>query len=220
MQSSGKVVLFDIDYTLFDTSRFRDKLYEELSSLPGISGATVEEIGTRAYQNVRKELGYFNPEEFIQELSKGLNGIVSAEDIKRSIWSEGKFKECLYDETIPVLIALEKVATIGIFSKGHDLFQRSKLNQIAHFFDEQHIHIAVNKDIMFEKVLKKYQGEKLFLVDDALDILHKAKNLREDIVTVWVKRGIFAAVQKPIPGFEPNVTVENLRGIEKIIDRN
>lgn len=213
-------MLFDIDYTLFDVDLFRKKLYDDLASTLGMDRVKIEKLGTVAYGDLRRALGYFNPVLFLKVLRKKLDTNISEKVINSVIWEEKKFYACLYPETLEVVTKVAKGATIGIFSKGYDAFQRAKLLKIAHFFEEQHIHINVSKKAMLQDVLDKYKDVQLYLIDDALEVLYGAKMKNKDIVTIWVKRGRYAVNQEPIAGFAPDVTVDNLRGIVRIISNN
>lgn len=216
---TSKVVLFDIDNTLFNTKRFRFALYKSIDKI--IKGKRGKKPSQAVYQNIRQELGYFDPEKFVAQIVKEHNIAESKKLIEETIWNKKNFEEGLYSETKQVLTQLAKRGIdVGIFSKGYTSFQKAKLAVIADLFTSEHIHIAVDKDIIFPKVIEKYKVQKLFLVDDALDVLYKAKKLRDDIFTIWVKRGIFAKVQKPIAGFEPDAIVKNLRRIVSIIEAN
>ncbi len=151
-----KIVLFDIDYTLFDTAQFRDS-------------------GLKTYK--------------------------------------------LYEEVGDVLGKLSELAEIGIYSQGEDVFQREKLKQtlIHNKFAEENIHIFISKDDNLGSVVSKYKDRDIFLVDDKLAVLHLAKNLDENVFTIWVKRGPFALNQQDISGFTPDATVEDLREIVPIV---
>lgn len=125
-------------------------------------------------------------------------------------------KYVLYDEVVSVLVRLGEVAELGIFSEGELTHQKKKLikTEVKHYFDERHVHIVTSKNDVIKELLEKYEGKKdLFLVDDKLTILHKAKTYTPSVFTIWVKRGIYAMNQQPIKGFTPDVTVENLAEI-------
>ncbi len=154
-----KIVLFDIDYTLFDTAQFKDS-------------------GLKTYK--------------------------------------------LYEEVGDVLGKLSELAEIGIYSQGENVFQREKLKQtlIHNHFQENNVHIFAAKDENIGSVLDKYKDRDIFFVDDKLGVLHLAKNLDENVFTIWVKRGPFALNQQDISGFTPDATVENLSEIASIINNN
>lgn len=217
MKMKQKVVLFDIDYTLFDTEQFRDKLYKGLED---VLEQKVQDAGTGIYKDIRKELGYFNPNLFLKRLAKHLKREADKEALRNVIWDEVAMRACIYPETEGTIEQLAKEALIGIFSKGFNTFQRAKLIAIKHFLDDQHIHVTVNKETRLPKLIKKYEGKRLYLVDDALDILSIAKKLDTNIFTIWVKRGRFAEMQEPIEGFVPDAIVLNLRTVVKIVTKN
>lgn len=148
-------------------------------------------------------------------------------DIDYTLFDTGVFKESLltsynlYEEVIDMLIRVGRIARLGIFSEGELDFQRTKLlktDVIQHFLDEN-IHIVDSKDMMIREVLARYKDEDVYLIDDKLPILHAAKQIKNDIKTVWVKRGIYAENQKPIPGFKPNYVVMNLSDIARIVQQ-
>ena len=219
MIDKKKVVLFDIDYTLFDTEDFRKNLYKNISQAVGEDINKIEPIGKSIYAKLRKKYGYFNPAEFIKNFKGYMKNDVDFSAVEESIWNEEAFRRCIYKEVDDILSEIKKIAQVGIFSKGHDRFQRAKLKTIEHFLEIKHIHIVVDKYANLPQIINKYAKHKLYLVDDELEALHFASKLRSDVFTIWVKRGRYAAEQKPIPGFTPNLVVTNLRKIVKIIGR-
>lgn len=211
-----KVILFDIDYTLFDTAAFRERLF---NSILGVLEQKASLSGNLQvmYDEVSKELGYFNPKVFSEKLAKKIKREDDAKIIKEAIFAEENFKGGLYKESLNVLEQLSKIAIIGIFSRGHSEFQKKKIDAITHLLDTKHIHIIVDKHVSLPKIIKRYKNENLYLVDDALDVLYAAWKLKNEIVTIWVKRGRFALDQKPIAGFKPSAIVENLEEVMLVI---
>lgn len=151
-----KIVLFDIDYTLFDTDSFKNTNLQ---------------------------------------------------------------KHSVYQEVHEVLDDLSKCAKLGIFSEGQLEFQKNKLIKtgIKKYFGEEYIHIVEKKDIELENILLKYQGHLIILIDDKLTVLRDAKNILSSVYTIWVKRGIYAKVQKPIENFVPYATIDNLKDLISIV---
>ncbi len=205
-----KTVLFDIDYTLFNTEEYRKNLYSTLSSNLGYDKNTLDTIGHEIYEVVKKEQGYFDPKIFSEQLAFKIGKKEDAATIKEAIWDTKHFSNNLYEETGEILKILSKRATIGIFSQGYDEFQRAKLLAIKDFFQQEHIHITLNKHTSLPTLFKQYKENSLYLVDDALDVLHTAKKLRNDITVIWVKRGKYAKLQSPIEGFVPDAIIETL----------
>ena len=154
----NKIVLFDIDYTLFDTATFKD------SSLTNYS---------------------------------------------------------LYDEIVPVLESLKDVSELGIFSKGDDFFQNTKLKEtgIGDFFQRENIHIFEDKDINLENVINKYIELQIYIVDDRLATLYNAKTINPLVATIWVKRGPFAQDDTLLTNFTPDNTIVNLEEVVEIVSK-
>src|SRR5581483_1360093 len=147
-------------------------------------------------------------------------------DIDYTLFNTGLLKQTnlqefsLYAETNDVLKQLAPHAILGIFSEGKIEWQIKKLKttSIHHVFEKEHTHIVEKKFEVAEEILKKYRkSDKIFLVDDKLTFLYQAKQLLPSICTIWVKRGEYAEVQTPIPGFTSDYTVYNLQEIIPLI---
>ncbi|MDP3941711.1 MAG: sugar phosphate nucleotidyltransferase [bacterium] len=151
-----KVVLFDIDYTLFDTKLFKES---------------------------------------------GLKTFSVYEEASESLGDIGAYAE------------------LGIFSEGETQFQKEKLSQTAidSYFQGEHTHIVAKKYDSLIDVLSKYKDASLYLVDDKLEVLYRAKKFKPDCYTIWMKRGPFATKQQAIEGFSPDATIEDLRMVLGIV---
>jgi phosphoglycolate phosphatase-like HAD superfamily hydrolase len=128
----------------------------------------------------------------------------------------------LYDEVLQVLKKLNETVELGIFSKGEEAFQKTKLykTDIKHLFNEENVHIFDDKDINLNTVLNKYKEFKIFLVDDRLDVLSAAKKHNPAVFCIWVKRGPFAENEQNPQNFSPDATIENLSSLDIIISQN
>lgn len=125
----------------------------------------------------------------------------------------------IYDEVPEVLEKLSEIALLGIFSEGKLLLQQTKLQKtkIQGYFIEAHTHIVEKKDASIEEVLKLYKNNILYLVDDKLTVLHQASLLLPGIITVWVKRGIYAQKQQPIKNFAPHAIIDSLQELIPLV---
>lgn len=149
-------------------------------------------------------------------------------DIDYTLFDTAFFKQSglsehrIYKEVMQVLESLSKIAMLGIFSKGENEFQKTKLKKtgMIKFFEENNIHIFDDKDVNLIGVLEKYKDSKIFLVDDKLGILYSAKKHTLQVFTIWVKRGPFAEIQKPIKGFSPDAEIKNLSEVVGIVRQN
>lgn len=215
-----KIVLFDIDYTLFNTELLRENLYGKLAEDLGYEKNELENIGRDIYEEMAGQLGFFDPKRFAQKLARKINRQSETEKIEKALWDRQNFEGNFYEEVEEVLKALSRLVKVGIFSKGYDQFQRAKLVAIEHLLKKEHTHITVSKHIMLPELLAMYETNKLYIVDDALDILYEAKKLNKDLFAIWIKRGRYAEKQKPIAGFKPDATVLDLKDIVSIVKAN
>src|SRR5438309_3651810 len=100
---SGKVVLFDIDYTLFDTDLFRKKLYHALSEALKQSTEDTKVLGQSVYDEIRKETGYFEPTVFVNKLFAKLKTDADRNEVRKAVWNKQNFRDCIYEETSSVV---------------------------------------------------------------------------------------------------------------------
>jgi len=63
------IILFDIDFTLFNTDCFRDNLEKELGQVLKISQKELNQIHTKYFKFLEKSTD-FNPDNFVRFLGK------------------------------------------------------------------------------------------------------------------------------------------------------
>lgn len=151
--------------------------------------------------------------------------IVVLFDIDYTLFNTDIFKSSelkthsIYDEVPEVLEKLSQIALLGIFSEGKLLLQQTKLEKtkIKGYFIEEHTHIVEKKDTSIEEVLKLYKNNTLYLVDDKLTVLYHASLLVPSIITVWVKRGMYAQKQQPIKNFTPHAIIDSLQELIPLV---
>lgn len=195
----NKIVLFDIDHTLFNTVKFVEGVYQKNS------------------QNITRKDFY----EFLNGIKIGLSDFSGSNSIENKIlqdlWSDAASENNLYDETKEVLSEISKQALLGIYSKGDKKYQETKIQAIKHFFKEENIHIAEDKYIIFSEIARQYGNYQIFVVDDILEVLFAAKQTNKDVCTILVKRPVYAEAylknQAPIESFSPDLIVNNLSEI-------
>ena len=221
MQINKKIVLFDIDYTLFDMEKFRIKMFGEIIKKTRHERiSNLEYLLRNAYFIYREESRTFDPKAFTKYLVRKLKIRVEPEILENAITKQDIFLGNLYEETKETVEALSrnKLQKIGIFSGGEINFQKKKIKEIEDYFHKEHIHIFAFKNKKLLSIVKRYKRDKLYIIDDHLEILHFAKKSNKSIFTVWIKRGRFAVDHKGIIGFAPDATIVNLREVVKIID--
>lgn len=214
-----KIILFDIDYTLFNTAAFRQRLYKSIASALGYKLEECSDSLQNIYDEITAETGFFEPKIFSFQLARKLGREKDKVLIEKAIFARSNFKNGLYHESLEVIERLSRIGIVGIFSRGYNSFQRNKINSVKHLLDEKHIHIIIDKHKSLPDILAKYKSFRLYIIDDALDVLYNAWKLRKDVVTIWVKRGRYAMNQAPISGFNPNKVISNLKEAISVIEK-
>lgn len=205
------------------------------STMPGVIIGRNVTIGpsTVVMENIEDDTKYYTKfagivsKKNILRQAQDLQKPVVLFDIDYTLFDTGRFKDSqlqdynIYQEVMGVLMQLSSLASLGIFSKGENEFQKTKLKKtgMVKFFKENNIHIFDDKDANLINVLEKYNDSRLFLIDDKLGILYSAKKHTSQIFTIWVKRGPYAQKQGKIPGFKPDAEVENLEEVISIIGK-
>lgn len=214
-----KLIILDLDNTLFDSTSFRTKLFQKIGKTLG-RGTEVEKIVLLCqgiYESLIGEFGLFDPDIFLEKLLLKIRKQNKREEIMKLIFDSKSLKTHLHQDVMSTLTTLSSVGEIGIFSQGEARLQQAKLAPLVHLLRSDRIHITRDKKSQMSKIFKSYKGYKIFFIDDMLPMLHQAKKIKSDIVTIWLKRGRYAQKQKPIFGFEPDAEVTDLRKIVKII---
>ena len=217
-----KVILFDIDYTLFDSSKFRKKLYSAIKiSLKKKDIHVPDEKLVNAYKVLRNEVPYFSPRIFAKKLGNEIGEKIDEDFLETEIFGSIIFNHNLYEEVLEVFKMLSKIEDleIGIFSTGEEKFQGQKINEIINLLNSKHIHIHLYKDDNLTTVVKKYKEMKLILVDDVLKILAKASSIDQDLITIWIERKEKSEFNKNdyIGDFKPSHEIKNLNEVVSII---
>lgn len=197
----NKVVLFDIDGTLFDPKLFLENLYKRLSEkfrLINFDEDTLKHLYLES-----KVQGYFKPDLLLPKL---LEHVVQKdkESLEGLFWDQEAIDECLYQDST-VVEAVGKLATPAIFSTGDDKFQRVKVLTFKNLLDEKNIFVYEDKLKGFTEVLEKFSGYKTYLVDDRLEILEEAKKINPSSFAILVNRQKFEARSDKIDALVGNL---------------
>lgn len=217
--NNKKIILFDIDYTLFDTTKFKKLVAEEIASIIHFPDKGFYELLEEVYYKARFD-NHFEPSLFPASLQEKVKTAIHDERIK-SIWfDKDLIKKALYPEAVRVLQELQTLQIpCGIFSTGNTEFQLAKISSLEDMLRTSHIHIFSNKDEKLSELLQDYRDYSLFLVDDFLSILEKGKKAHPDITTVWMKRGKFAEKVSLPTDFVPDATIMNLEELLPLVDK-
>lgn len=215
----SKVVLFDIDYTLFNTEKYRDSAFGKLATLLQYSIEDFIPVAMQTYDELREHAS-FDPALFTKQLLGHVSTSLSPEDLEKVWWEDNLFTSCLYSEAKGVLRALEKKdILLGIFSSGGSRLQHKKIKSIAHFFAKEDIHIHALKNEKVKSIMKQYESCDVFVVDDYIPVLIDTKAANSNAVTIWVRRGMLAEKSAVGKSFNPDIVITNLQELLSIFDK-
>jgi len=212
----NKVVLFDIDYTLFNVGAYKENIFLQLQKyFPDVNDFLA--IARDTYTEIRKD-GWFDVTRYTNQLLTHVASIVDKK-VLEDIWSEPMLlSDSIYPEAMDVLKDLtQQGVTLGIFSSGVVAFQKSKIAILSHFFQETNIHIYGLKDQNLSEVLQMYKNETIILIDDFIPVIEKAKQEKGDLIAIWIKRGKFGEHMNPSENFSPDFTEDDLQKIPHIV---
>lgn len=216
----NKLILFDIDNTLFDSPKYIKTFTAAIARELAVEYS--EEFQNSAWEAYRelREYSTFDPDLYAPILAKKLTRDLDISRIVSIIMDDGLITSCLYPEVLATFQKLQTLPlTLGIFSSGRSDLQQIKIRQFAHLMAEEHMHIVqVNKKEAVSKIFSQYVASTypVVFVDDLLPILEEAKKIMPKLVTVWSKRGRHLAEQKK-GKFNPDYTVTSMEELLAIV---
>ena len=214
----NNLILFDIDYTLFDTSFYRDEVAKVLKNkLPEFSEEQLRTTVEQTYYEIRQH-GNFSPRFFAEIFTHDKGHNLSVEEVEAIWWDPKILQGAIFPEVVEVLKKLKEVPNtiLGVFSTGHEKLQMEKIDPLLPYFDNKEIHIFETKDSHIEEVFQKHTEDTIFIIDDVLWVLEQAKEVNNSVVTIWMKRGLHAE-KTSVSTFTPDKTIENLSGLLGIV---
>lgn len=178
-----EIILFDIDYTLLDTSVSKRYYREKISKLANVS---VDDFILVEQEYKKKDSGFtdFHPNDYIEHVCKFYN--LNENSVRELFFSDDNFKDALYDDVVPILKTLSDKFNLGIFSEGFEDFQLTKLHKsgIMHFFEKDLTFIFRRK---LEEDSLALLPDNCFVIDDnpsVVEALAKTDNFK----TFWLNR--------------------------------
>ena len=202
-----EVILFDVDRTLIDTTKFKQKIKLKISQLLNIS---LEDFLKIEQGYVKKGEGFtdFIPQEYIKFLSNKFG--FDESKISKAFFDDDNFKDILYEDVLDCLKSLSKDYILGIFSESFKDFQMLKLHKtgLLPYFNQDLVFIFKRK--LTDDSLK-ILPENCFIVDDNLPVICALEETKR-FKPVWLNR-------KHVENTETGnfKTVFDLVGFEKIL---
>ncbi len=214
-----KIILFDIDHTLFDTNVFRDIIYKKLSKKLKLKyNEDFLKLIKKSEKITINKKKYFDPDFFMKTLINLTNSKLNQDHLKPEFWNNSNFEKSIYPEVISVFneIKKNKNVLIGIFSRGETKFQKKKIEILEGNLADEHVHIFINKLDEIDKIVNKYKDYQVLIVDNLLRVLEFSKKFSKKIITVYIRRlSSWDEVDRNI--FKPDFEIKNLRELLTII---
>lgn len=178
MIMNRKVILFDIDRTLFDADLFEEMIYQEISKATGLKNERINEMRMEFRSKIA---GYLVNDliDYISQKSK-----VNLDFLKKKLNDKNTHKEYIFNEVETVLNNLSKNNFLGIFSNGYYDYQIKKISSIVSFFKKDLVFITDGK--LENNFLKKIPEGSVIIEDDK-DIVKNLRNLNIFNV-IWLNR--------------------------------
>lgn len=178
-----KLILFDLDRTLFDTNRFIDLVRTRMANFTKKNEQIIKQLENK-YQQLCSKLA-FDPLHYSEFLSRELH-INTSEIVKQFTDFKNIYSESVFDEAVPVLeLCKKKKNRVGIFSEGNVDFQKMKINYsgLSSYVDHNHIYVFENKLALAS--IESLPSD-IFIVDDKLKVIDQLTE--HGIKSIWINR--------------------------------
>src|SRR5258706_8190942 len=221
--SKSKIILFDIDSTLFNARIYLELSFDKLSErIQRADKTAFNEILEESYEEMRHTVN-FSPKALVALIIGKLHfDSERAREMENVFWEEILFTSNIYSDVVKTLEILKKEndMRLGIFSTGDLYTQQQKIKTLKRFFNDEDIHIFPNKDIEFPRIINIYSSYNIYLVDDATKVLDEAKRQKKPISTIWIVRDPLLKDQKHVHAFTPQWSIDTLEGVLSIVRDN
>ncbi len=218
MLKNNKIVLFDIDHTIFDTDKYLKILNEKLSKELGYDGDEFIEKFKQIYVKIKKDSPYVMPEDLLEEILKHKKSKTNLKKLKEIFWEKKLYESCIYPDVDKAFSYLsDNDIKIGIFSTGTTKHQRIKIQSLKEYLSEKNIFISSQKIKIVKDTLHGYKDYFTYLIDDLPVVLHEAKKIDPNTFTIFIKRREPSATVVFPKDFIPDKVIENLDELIDII---
>lgn len=177
-----KIILFDIDRTIFDRDKFLGDFDNLLQNEFKLNDKELGEI-VGIYDEIKNDFGYFSYQayleriyELVPSLNKKLDYFFQQDNIEKYLFLDSE-----------ILFSLNDIR-IGVFSKGDISFQKKKIMKFLDILDENLVYIFHDKYKKLSEVINSNSKSEIYLVDDKIDVLIRAKGINSGLVTILVDR--------------------------------
>lgn len=214
----NKVVIFDVDHTLFDTDRYLEQIFINLKEvLPDMDDEEIVAAGKEAYIKLR-EINVFHPKRFAEILQKHINKIIDTDKVIRIIEDPTLLASCIYSDVYETLLALQKDnIQLAVFSTGDRDLQLGKIRAVNSFFQEKDIHIYELKDIEIPQLLEQYEEKDIYVIDDHVRVLAQFAKQHIASVRILIVRPSVGYHSEDNDNFIPEYRINELSEVLAIV---
>ncbi|MDQ2953306.1 MAG: HAD family hydrolase [Chloroflexota bacterium] len=199
------VFLLDVDNTLIDNDRVRERLTEATER---ILGPDLSKAYWEIYEGVREDLGFVDSLETLARFDER-HGLPSAEALDRAIL-DFPYADLRYPDALRVLAGLTRVGEPVILSDGDPVFQPLKIGRsgLAAAVGGN-VLVFTHKDEHLGDVARLFPADRYVAVDDKAAILASIKlHWKARVSTVHVLQGKYA--DDPYEGPRPDAVIESI----------
>lgn len=199
------VFLLDVDNTLIDNDRVRERLTEATER---ILGPDLSKAYWETYETVRNDLGFVDSLETLARTEEQ-RGDPSAGALDRAIL-DFPYADLRYPDALSVLAGLARVGEPVILSDGDPVFQPLKIGRsgLAAAVGGN-VLVFTHKEKHLEDVARLFPADRYVAVDDKAAILASIKlHWEERVSTVHVLQGKYA--DDPYEGPRPDAVIEGI----------
>lgn len=210
------VILFDFDYTLYDSFAFIEGKIDFYSQNFALPRDFVKEKEQEAADEIITHYGQFIHEEYAKEVAHLLGIPDRWQEIFDVSLQATLHKNAVYPETEGVLKGLQENFRLGVFSQGDIGLQKTKLEKsgLVSFFDPELVLIYEEKIFQIPQIAQTYAV--FCALDDRVEVVEAWSRAGIPLV-IRVRRGVFA--EGNVEEKRPNTyEVENLDEAYKIIE--
>lgn len=178
----NKIILFDIDRTIFDTEGHRKELFLRISKLVGVSLQKVYNYLDIYFSSLKNEREYCS-EDFARTLTVNKDLQDKILSYHYGILSQVLCAKYVYDEVHEMFNILSNNFRLGIYSEGECKLQKSKIQGLNRYFDKDLIFIVDAKDN--NETLEKLPKEAIIIDDKEIICEFLTKN---GFRAIWLNR--------------------------------
>ncbi|KKR15765.1 MAG: hypothetical protein A2186_03095 [Candidatus Levybacteria bacterium RIFOXYA1_FULL_41_10] len=180
-----KLVFLDVDGTLFDSKSYRSAFKQLIVQKLGVDPASFEEIEDQTYNS----FSIFEPGSYLSLLLSRLDKAQYAEELKGLIFSEAFLETFLFDDAVPFVEDVSRIAKVGILSRGDQSTQEAKIRRITGLLDSERIYILPDKIGSAKQIIELNRDFRVWFVDNSPEVLHSYKNADSSWKTILIERG-------------------------------